>query len=274
MHNVFDLEITDQYLDAIQSPESWKHKFDEFTILFNPEWKNVAVNVSGGADSACLTSILATIIKENNYNCKIHVISHVRVWQTRPWGAPISLEVYNKLKEMWGDIIGDRLVNFIPTELEESASGPDLIEGRSGDRIIVGAFNKYASYTYNFDAVFNGTTLNPQEMETDVRPHDRNYIPDFTTETFKPFEHKQGTTYKPFQFVEKDFVIGTYLRHGWQNLLSTTRSCEGDVVMDPEMFVDYTKYKHGVTELPECGRCFWCKEREWATSTAEEKLGL
>lgn len=271
--SVFDLSFINRYYSYIYAPHEWKHEFNELMLLFNPAWKSIAVNLSGGADSACLTSILATLIEKHGYNCKIHIISHVRVWQTRPWGAPISLDVYNKLKQRWPDIIGDRLVNFIPTELEESAAGPDLVNGRSGDRIIVGAFNQYAQHTYNFDAVFNGVTLNPQSLETDIRPHDRNRLPDFENDIFEPIDTKKGQTYRPFEFVEKDFIMACYLRHGWQDLLSITRSCEGDSAVDSDLFVDYTEYKHGVTPLAECGECFWCKERKWALDRAEILLG-
>ena len=268
----FDLSIVSRYYNYVHAPYNWKHEFDELTVLFNPKWKSIAVNLSGGADSACLTSILATLIEKHGYDCKIHIISHIRVWQTRPWGAPISLDVYNKLKERWPNIIGDRLVNFIPTELEESVSGPDLINGRSGDRIVVGAFNQYSHYAYDFDAIFNGVTLNPQSIETDVRPHDRNNIPDFENDTFNPMNTDKGKTYYPFKYVEKDFIMACYLRHNWIDLLNITRSCEGDSTMDPKMFVDYRNYKHKETELPECGKCFWCIEREWAMTRAKKLI--
>ena len=84
----------------------WLFEHNGLKIPLNPEWKRIAVNLSGGADSALGTSILAKHIKENNLDIEIVVVTHVRVWQTRPWAGPISREVFSKLQAMWGsDII-------------------------------------------------------------------------------------------------------------------------------------------------------------------------
>ena len=101
------------------------HSVNDLIIPFNPDWKNIAVNVSGGADSAFLSATLAKIIDENNYSCKIHFISFVRVWEFRPWAPFISQEVYEKIKSMFPEIIGNRIESFIPTDLEEGVSGKD-----------------------------------------------------------------------------------------------------------------------------------------------------
>ena len=52
------------------------HLIDDVYLPFNPNWTKVAVNLSGGADSACLTFLLTDIILKNNYNCKIDIITH------------------------------------------------------------------------------------------------------------------------------------------------------------------------------------------------------
>ena len=64
---------------------------------------------------------------------------------------------------MFPNVIGDRLQNYIPPEIEEASVGPDLINGRSGDRIAVDSFNMYCQVTYNLDAVYNTVTLNPMD---------------------------------------------------------------------------------------------------------------
>ena len=272
-------DINSLYKGAL--PDSYLHNLDGLVVPFNPDWKNVAVNVSGGADSALLASLLAQLIKKNNYDCKVHFISFIRVWEFRPWAPFISQEVYKKIKEMFPSSVGDRIESFIPTELEEGVSGADLVKGKSGDRIIVNSFNKYAVYRYNLDAVYNATTLNPSDLSvgqaegTNKRPKDREeswYAGAGLEKLVNKEENKKDAwMLYPFRYVEKDYVIGGYYKNGWEDLLNTTRSCEGDKHTDPDLFASYLSYKHGETKLPLCGHCFWCEERNWATNKVKNE---
>ena len=54
---------------ALEQKGLHTHLVDGVYIPFNPNWKQVAINLSGGADSACLTFLLADIIQKNNYKC-------------------------------------------------------------------------------------------------------------------------------------------------------------------------------------------------------------
>jgi len=246
-------------------------------IPFHPSWKNIAVNVSGGADSAFLSSTLAKIIQTNGYDCKIHFISFVRVWEFRPWAPFISKEVYDKIKSTFPTVIGDRIESFIPTDLEEGVSGRELYNGKSGDRIIVNSFNKFATYKYNLNAVYNATTLNPDNEsigligDTNKRPKDReiSWYGDkgILALVNKESEDKGGSwNLYPLRYIDKRFVIRGYHQNKWTDLLEITRSCEGDKNSDPNLFSSYLGYKHKESKLPLCGHCFWCVEREWATN--------
>ena len=42
------------------------------------------------------------------------------------------------------------------------------------------------------------------------------------------------------------------------DLFFTTRSCEGEFP-----YITYETYEIG-QHVPECGECFWCKEKGWA----------
>jgi 7-cyano-7-deazaguanine synthase in queuosine biosynthesis len=274
-----DLFSSDEYLYGKEflgginpiAKKEWIHEFEGLNVILNPEWNNIAVNLSGGADSAILTFILASIIKNNNYNIKIHIISHVRVWQKRPWAGFISKDVYDYLKKMFPEIIGDRIVSYIPPELEDASAGP--LDGKSGDRIIIYSFNLYCSYAYNLNIVYNATTLNPIETEIDKSPPDRSiayYNEKFNNKLWQALMPKGSKQLMPFRLVEKDFIIHCYLKYNLVDLLNITRSCEGDSTYQPELFTDYTKYIHGETNLPECGVCFWCNERKWAIKKVYE----
>ena len=250
------------------------HRVNGLDIPFSPEWRNIGVNLSGGADSASLCLILGKIIKENNYDCKIHVITFLRCWNTRPWQEPIGIDVYEKLRSMYPDIIVSRNTNYIPPELEWGVSGP-IINGRSGDQIEGSSFNGYISYKLNLDAVFNATSKNPKAdgfenrmAQRDADPEDGNirnilYITDGTM-----FVH-------PYRYVQKDWIIAQYHLHGAVDLFNMTRSCEGDINLNASVKAACPTprdYKHGVTEVPECGECFWCLERNWALSRLDETI--
>jgi len=267
--------INSLYANSELSKNMIKHQSRRLIIPFDPSWKNVAVNVSGGADSAMLSASLAKIITENNYDCKIHFISFVRVWEYRPWAPFISFEVYNKIKEMFPNAIGDRIESFIPTELEEGVSGENLLNDKSGDRIIVNSFNKYCTYRFNLDAVYNATTLNPLDKNiglidgTNKRPKDREaewYNDKGISALVKKTEAKSlSWNLFPYRYTDKRYIIKGYYENGWNDLLELTRSCEGDKNTDPDLFSSYLGYQHRVSKLPLCGHCFWCVERNWAT---------
>jgi hypothetical protein len=277
----------------------WLFTSGGLKIPLNPSWKRIAINLSGGADSALGASILAKHIRDNNLDIQIVVVTHVRVWTTRPWAGAVSKEVFAKLQEMWGtDIIVERIQNFIPPEIEEANAGPNLVEGRSGDRVSVDSFNRYVTNQYQIDAAYNFVTLNPQ---TDLKetlgfdnigrqPHDRNQtaeqamadpaedwrIAEGVSTNMNPH---YGTSWliQPWKYVEKDWVIAQYKLNGWMDLLHTTRSCEVDAGLEVrgETLEDYKTYVHGTSPLWECeDHCFWCAERNWAKASAADKLNI
>ena len=94
------------------------NEVDGVKIPLNPEWKNIVVMLSGGADSACLTYTLCNLIKKHRLKIRVHVISGIRVWKNRPWASDVSQNVYNYLKTAWPKIIGARHSYFIPPYFE------------------------------------------------------------------------------------------------------------------------------------------------------------
>ena len=228
-------------------------------IPFDPKWKNVAISVSGGADSALLAYMVCKLAYE--HDTTIHIINHVRCWKTKPWQQYDADYVYRWLFQKFYHTKFKRHTNFIAPELEYGNIGPNLTDeyGKkvSGDNIQQRAFAEYTCKKYNIDAYYNGVTRNPRlafangMVERDIEPTDENKHLEYMV-------HMGVVVSHPFRFVDKSWVIKQYRELGIEDLLNITRSCEGEIPG-----IDYTNYKLG-QEVPTCGECFWCKEREWA----------
>lgn len=242
------------------------HNIDNVAIPFNPNWRKIAVNLSGGADSAVSTYLLCKLIEQNGYATKVDVITHVRVWNARPWAGPISKNVFNKLKEYFPNIINQRTQNYIPPELEHGAIGP-IIGDSSGDMIIVDSFNSYYSYSEKIDAIFNFTTRDPSGVPGLHAPK-RNIDIDDVKLKHLAQNRSYYWFFKPFIVIEKDWIIEQYYKNNILDLLEVTRSCEADGSETDNL--DYTNYTIG-QEVRECGKCYWCQEKEWALEKVKTK---
>lgn len=234
------------------------HDIDGVKIPFNKTWNSVAISVSGGADSALLAHLICSLAPEN---FTVHIISHIRMWKTRPWQSWDSLNVFNWLLTNHPKIRLYRHTNFIAPDLEYGNIGPAFIDeyGKqvSGDNIQIRAFAEYICHKENCDAYYNAVTHNPRNTdfkgmsERDIEPSEKNKHLEFMLHMDKVASH-------PFRFIDKAWVIKQYKRLGIEELLKSTRSCEGEF---PE--INYKTYNLG-QPVPVCGECFWCKEREWA----------
>lgn len=228
-------------------------------IPFNPLWHNVAISVSGGADSALLAYLVCDLAKEHNTN--IHVINHVRCWKTKPWQQQDSENVFNWLFQRFYHIKFIRHINFIAPELEYGSVGPNLTDeyGKkvSGDNIQQRAYAEYICNKYNIDAYYNGVTRNPRQalfngmLERDIEPTEEN-------KHLAEMKHMGRSVLHPFRFIDKSEIVKKYRELNLMDLFELTRSCEGEVTS-----VNYESYTPG-QYVPICGKCFWCKEREWA----------
>lgn len=235
------------------------HNIDGVEIPFNTEWQNVAISLSGGADSALLAYIICNLSKE--HNTTIHVINHIRCWKDKPWQQYDFERVYKLLSQMFPNITFKKHTNFISPELEYANLGPTLVDeyGKSvsGDNIEKRAFAEYICYKHNIDAYYNAVTRNPKGfnfngmVERDIEKTENNKHLEYMIHMGKVASH-------PFRFVDKSWVLKQYKKLGLMNLFNVTRSCEGTFTN-----IDYTTYVEG-QEVPVCGHCFWCKEREWA----------
>lgn len=231
---------------------------DGVDIPHNPKWRRIAISLSGGADSALLTYLLCSMAP-NNFT--VHIISHTRMWKTRPWQSYDSNRVFDWFVSRFPKIKFERHTSFIAPDVEYGNMGPNIKDeyGKwvSGDNAQQRAYAEYVCTTKDIPAYYNAVTRNPKDVdfkgmeERDVDPTDNNMH-------LRVVLHMDRWAVHPFRFVNKAWVIKQYKRLDLIDLLGITRSCEGEFTG-----TDYTNYKPG-QYVPICRECFWCKEREWA----------
>jgi hypothetical protein len=228
-------------------------------IPFDKNWKNLAISLSGGADSALLAYLVCDLAKDNDVT--IHIINHIRCWKTRPWQQYDGERVYNWLRQRFYVTKFIKHVNFIPPDLEHGSVGPNLTDeyGKrvSGDNIEKRAFAEYVCHKENCEVYYNGVTRNPRlklfngMIERDIDPTEENKHLEYMIHMGRVASH-------PFRFVDKSWVMSKYKELNLQELLDITRSCEGEFEG-----INYKTYTPG-QYVPVCNECFWCKERSWA----------
>lgn len=231
-------------------------------LYLNPQWKRIGISVSGGADSALLAFLICL-----DTDADIHITSQIRGWKTKPWQKQNSLDVYNWLVNKFPKNKFFRHEGFIPPELEWGRKGPTIEDEygkiKSGNQIILRSFNEYIIHKEKLDAWYAAVNKNPSiPFEGALEDRDEGHVPPI-------MEHMGIAICHPFVYTMKDWIIKQYYDHDILDLLEITRSCEGDRIDYPEVFgdLDYTTYIPG-QDVPICGQCFWCKEREWAIEQA------
>lgn len=238
---------------------------NQVNIPFDPEWKNVAISVSGGADSALLAYMVCELAKEHDVT--VHIINHIRMWKTRPWQQHDADRVYNWLFQRFYHTTFKRHINFIAPDIEYGNIGPNLTDeyGKkvSGDNIQQRAYAEFICHKYNVDAYYNGVTRNPRLAQFNgMRERDIDCNED--NKHLEYMIHMGRVASHPFRFVDKSWIISQYKKLDIIDLLGVTRSCEGEF-----SGTDYKTYEYG-QYVPVCQECFWCKERAWAIEKAED----
>lgn len=246
-------------------------EIDDVKIPFDTKWRKIAISLSGGADSALLAYILCEFIDKNKSKTDVHVISHTRMWKTRPWQQHDSKTVFNYLKNRFPNISFFRHSGFVAPELEWGEKGPILIDeyGKtvSGDNIQIRSYSEYICYHENIDAYFNAVTCNPKNVDFKGLKT-RDVVKDDSNQHLELMTHMNKVVSHPFRFVEKSWVVKQYKEKGLIEYFNLTRSCEGEFSN-----ITYVNYVPG-QEVPACKECFWCKERRWAIEQNQPIEGI
>ena len=226
-------------------------------LYLDKNWKKIGISASGGADSTLLAYLICS-----NSDAEVHFTNQIRLWRTRPWQEYVADQIFNWFKDRFKNKFYIHR-NLIPPELEWADKGPTIIDEygklKSGNQIILRSHNEYIAHRYNLDAVYGGINQNPDiEIPGSLKDRDQDNI------SIKPhFIHNGVHICHPFTYIKKDWIISQYYKNNIIDLLQLTRSCEGEF---PE--INYQTYVSG-QYVPTCGKCFWCKEREWADEKAK-----
>ena len=230
----------------------------QVNIPFNKDWNSIGISLSGGADSALLAYLICSLVPEKFL---IHVVSHTRMWKTRPWQQEDSKRVFDWLSVRFPKLKLVRHVSFIAPDIEYGNMGPNIKDeyGKmvSGENAQQRAYAEYICFKYNIDAYFNAVTCNPKNV--DFKGMEERDIEATKDNTHLEYMiHMGRVASHPFRFVDKSWVVSKYKELDIMELFDITRSCEGEFED-----INYTNYTAG-QYVPTCGECFWCKEREWA----------
>ena len=224
-------------------------------LYLNKSWKRIGISLSGGADSALLAYL---ICKNVTITTDIHITSQIRCWRTRPWQEFYVDSVISWLKKEFNNNFFVHK-NLVPPEMEEPNT--TLIKDeygkmKPGNRIILRSHNEFIANKYKLDAIYVGVNQNP-DIDIPGQLDERN------EGVLDPhFVHNGVDICHPFVYTKKDWIIRQYYKNSIEDLLELTRSCEGEFEG-----LDYTTYTPG-QDVPECGECFWCKERQWGIDNA------
>lgn len=236
-------------------------KWRDATIVLDTRWPRIAVNVSGGADSALLCYILAQLTR-----AEIVVINYRRMYRTRPWQLHVYQQVFEELKRLCPKTKFREVEHYVAPELEGYEMTIPGKTARGAEMIVQGSFNYYIAEELGISAVYNATTSNPPHRLAHEIAERTRQLSEVTSDDLAHYGKKNTWLIKPLLLRDKSWIVGEYKRLGLISLYAKTRSCEGEFAD-----ITYETYTPG-QYVPKCGRCFWCRERAWAEQETMAKL--
>lgn len=234
-------------------------------MYINQNLKNIAVELSGGAESSLLYYLV----------CKCYPDSNI---------YPITL--VTEKKPLYADV-AKRIIKKVEELTNKSPAKHIVVYGSQSD--YVDALDKGVDDTvekYNIDIIYTGMTINvpaeyiiewveSKEIQTEYnielqcakkhiegRDKGRDNPPSHDTITTLAPKHKILHC-SPWNDQHKGTIIGLYFREEiYETLLPLTISCADDRIFDT-----VEEYKH-------CGdNCFPCIERTWAIDMCSKERG-
>lgn len=214
------------------------------------QFKKVAVNCSGGADSSILLLMTVDYLMKNN----------------RDDTTVSVLTCSNDFKDRWNGRKAADVINFVIDKT--GFKNFDMHYNYYRDTQDVMYFHEVEYKLFQedrMDLVLSGITHNPKGDDTQVEDIHGNLV-ELKKEALPEREGNRQAIFRtkgkqnfyfPFAEIDKKFTAAMYDQYGVRDtLFPLTRSCEA--VPDPDKPFDPT------FEQEPCGECWWCLERKWA----------
>lgn len=208
------------------------------------EYKRIAVNCSGGADSSILLYTLVKYLQENNKtDTKITVLTCANDLKGR-WNARNAAKVIDFVIENTKTNLIDTHISYYRDLQKEEYFHEiehDLFRNKKIDLVVSGITSNPPTGVLVLD--INNKAINLSDEALDVRN---------SREQETWYYDEIGTWYTPFVNTDKKMISAIYNHFNiTETLLPLTRSCES-IEKDPKLY-----------DRP-CGKCWWCLERKWA----------
>lgn len=190
-----------------------------------PQAKNIGIKMSGGADSSLVAYLVVDRISKDGVDTKIHPIIIVEE------EAPFQ------------EIFASTVIEFIERSHRFKFERPKVSHHPVGHDKIKKLRQVESELRGQLDMMVSGVTQSPNPIE-----FDESGGPDENRRGKFP-EIWDGWMYTPFVNMDKKDIARIYQQYGLiDTLFPLTRSCVAATT-------DFSKH---------CGKCWWCKEREWA----------
>lgn len=282
------------YENMSEKSKNFAYSINGVPIIFDKRNEDIAITLSGGADSTMLLFLLCNIIRTQELKTKIHCITLLRFTEDRMYLEDVVNGVVEWMRAKFPEIEILQHLGFIPTALEmtpladlttgltRTGAINDFQEvikrGATADVYAVNSYSVYIRRRYNIGWQYDGTTTNPEhsvgERSTPVFRNPRELtLADLRgactlTEYYGIDEKPNNTlTNSPFEFIQKNWVMAQYKNFGIEDLLELTRSCEGSNIALNARFGKGNWTTRGSDYV--CGHCFFCDERKWGIDNSD-----
>jgi len=203
-----------------------KNSQQDVVIDLDESVTDIAIKISGGADSAILTYILALYKRDYRPDINIHAITSIS--SLKPYQQEFADRILAKVADMTGITWGNRYVNTVDSNNYTQEQLEFALDLKSKNA---------------FQYVFVGETKNPPQEELDTICDG----PDGREGENMPTQY--GMAFMPFKNINKKGICELYETLGvLEDIFPLTRSCEEFPT------TDFSKH---------CEECWFCAERYW-----------
>jgi len=225
----------------IYGPMVFDNSQDQIIFDIPTRYSKVGVKISGGADSALVTYMLARYVSEIRTDIKIIPISLNA--KGKHYQQLFASKVLNKISELTGVVFGKHYYTTIDASTSEA-----YVNGQ--EKFVDSLYSQRIMHCH-----LAGITANPDIKEA---PHlfgpNKGLPSDDRTKLPQKRQQLERTCWRPLINIDKKGVAELYNKLGIiDTIFPLTRSCEA-------ITEDFSKH---------CGKCWFCEERLWGFGRLE-----